>query len=345
MIIIVILIAVASVAWRGMCDGTHAPFPPNNHRAFQFYLSSRTTNRFARSVKAVFAVAPDLRTNHSLNALFNVPCTSGPELGMCAVYFSRHQLVGSANMTRRGQMLLSSQDDEMLIIMKRWLRASKACFVCMRLTVRLNLIVWIGCCVCLLLQAPWVVAAGHDPPPGNRPIQLEDIERDNLNSERQVFKKEAIAQQQQQEQQQHGASSTQSNNHYTVQIQHHPGSAAGTPSSVKYVTPLPAPTQTLTYAKDHAGPQQQYISIPQQPTHHQHQQVPQVHEDHSTYTVPSRQSLLQPVIGGGAPASPYLTPQPQYVYVQARPQQLPQQYAGDNNLPQSLLHILPQNSQ
>ncbi|XP_035896219.1 trithorax group protein osa-like [Anopheles stephensi] len=216
--------------------------------------------------------------------------------------------------------------------------------------VRLNLIVWIGCCACLLLQAPWVVAAGHDPPPGNRPIQLEDIERDNLNSERQVFKKEAIAQQQQQQQhQQHGASSTQSNNHYTVQIQHHPGSAAGTHSSVKYVTPLPVPTQTLTYSKDHAAPQQQYISIPQQPSHHQqhhqHQPVPQVHEDHSTYTVPSRQSLLQPVIGGGAPASPYLTPQPQYVYVQARPQQQLAQYVADNNLPQSLLHILPQNSQ
>uniref|UniRef100_A0A182P517 Uncharacterized protein n=1 Tax=Anopheles epiroticus TaxID=199890 RepID=A0A182P517_9DIPT len=213
----------------------------------------------------------------------------------------------------------------------------------MRLTLRLNLIVWIGCCACLLLQARWVVAADHDPPPGNRPIQLDDIERDNLNSERQVFKKEAIAQQ-------HGASSSQSNNHYSVQIQHHPGSTAGAHSSVKYVTPLPgSPAQTLTYAKDHAVPQQ-YVSIQQQQQHQpfqhhiQQQQVPQVHEDHSTYTVPSRQSLLQPVIGGGAPASPYLTPQPQYVYVQARPQQLPQ-YAADNNLPQSLLHILPQNSQ
>nr|XP_040227694.2 ataxin-2 homolog [Anopheles coluzzii] len=210
--------------------------------------------------------------------------------------------------------------------------------------IRCNWIVWIG--ACLLLQAPWLVAADHDPPPGNRPTQLEDIERDNLNSERQVFKKEAIAQQQQQ----HGASSSQSNNHYTVQIQHHPGSTAGTHSSVKYVTPLPAPTQTLTYSKDHAVPQQ-YVSIPQQQQpplqfHQQQpqQQVPQVHEAHSTYTVPSRQSLLQPVIGGGAPASPYLTPQPQYVYVQARPQPLPQ-YAADNSLPQQLLHILPQNSQ
>uniref|UniRef100_A0A182QFC2 Uncharacterized protein n=1 Tax=Anopheles farauti TaxID=69004 RepID=A0A182QFC2_9DIPT len=215
---------------------------------------------------------------------------------------------------------------------------------------RLNVIVWMGCCACLLLEAPWVVGAGHDPPPGNRPIQLDDIERDNLNSERQVFKKEAIAQQQHQQQQQHhiqhpnGASSSQSNNHYTVQIQHHPGSTAETHSSVKYVTPLPAPTQTLTYTKDHAAPQH-YVNIPQQSHQHHNQPVPQVHEDHSTYTVPSRQSLLQPVIGGGAPASPYLTPQPQYVYVQARPQQLPQYTAHDNNLPQSLLHILPQNSQ
>uniref|UniRef100_A0AAG5CT16 Secreted protein n=1 Tax=Anopheles atroparvus TaxID=41427 RepID=A0AAG5CT16_ANOAO len=89
---------------------------------------------------------------------------------------------------------------------------------------RLNLVLWIGCCCCLLLQAPWVVEAGHEPPPNsNRPTQLEDIERDNLNSERQVYKKEAIAQQQQ-----HGASSSQSNNHYSVQIQHHPGSTAGT---------------------------------------------------------------------------------------------------------------------
>ncbi|XP_053679629.1 uncharacterized protein LOC128730578 [Anopheles nili] len=218
------------------------------------------------------------------------------------------------------------------------------CFDCLSLQLRLNLLVWIGCCFCLLTQAPWVVGAGHDPPPGPRPTQLEDIERDNLNSERQVYKKEAIAQQHQQQQQ--GASSSQSSNHYSVQIQHVPGSLAGTHSSVKYVTPLPVPTQTVSYTKDHVAPQH-YVGIQQQPPaylQHQHQPVPQVHEDHSTYTVPSRQSLLQPSIGGSAPASPYLTPQPQYVYVQARPQQLPQ-YAADNNLPQSLLHILPQNSQ
>lgn len=74
------------------------------------------------------------------------------------------------------------------------------------------------------------------------------------------------------------------------------------------------------------------------------QKVPQVHEDHSTYTVPSRQSLIQPIIGGSAPAANHLlTPQPQYVYVQAQPQQV-HQYAN-HNMAQSLMHILPQNQQ
>lgn len=59
----------------------------------------------------------------------------------------------------------------------------------------------------------------------------------------------------------------------------------------------------------------------QQQHHHQPeiQYVPQVHENDITYTVPSRQSLVKPFIGGGAPIHPMLTPQPQYVYVNAQP--------------------------
>lgn len=59
--------------------------------------------------------------------------------------------------------------------------------------------------------------------------------------------------------------------------------------------------------------QQQYQQQPEI------QYVPQVHENDITYTVPSRQSLVKPFIGGGAPIHPLLTPQPQYVYVQAQP--------------------------
>ncbi|XP_062555504.1 uncharacterized protein LOC134220464 [Armigeres subalbatus] len=196
----------------------------------------------------------------------------------------------------------------------------------------------------------------------NRPTNLEDIERDNLKSERhQAFKKEAYAPQQAQAAASHGP------NHYSVQIAHHPGGAtshAGVnyllPPSAPAPAPVPAPTHpgtnyvtpipsgpSITYAKEY-NPQYQ-------PQYQSQQKVPQVHEDHSTYTVPSRQSLIQPIIGGSAPAQTFLTPQPQYVYVQAQQQvqqpppqqQLPQppqqtQYAAHNlNLPQSLLHILP----
>lgn len=50
---------------------------------------------------------------------------------------------------------------------------------------------------------------------------------------------------------------------------------------------------------------------------HQYQYVPQVHEFENTYTVPARQSLVKPVIGGGAPIQSLLIPQPQYIYVTA----------------------------
>ncbi|XP_058823623.1 uncharacterized protein LOC131684621 [Topomyia yanbarensis] len=167
-----------------------------------------------------------------------------------------------------------------------------------------------------------LVPAEPETHPPSRPINLEDIERDNLKSERHLaFKKEAIPAQQ------YRPSSVQSNNHYTVQIEHHPGGGTSH-AGINYVTPVPSGTGVV-YAKEYPAQYQQ--------------KVPQVHEEHSTYTVPSRQSLIQPVIGGSAPAGSYLTPQPQYVYVQAQPQQI-QQYAN-HNLPQSLMHILPQNQQ
>ncbi|XP_055547130.1 putative uncharacterized protein DDB_G0291608 [Wyeomyia smithii] len=206
----------------------------------------------------------------------------------------------------------------------------------------LGFVIW----ACVLSQ----VSTEPDTPP-NRPTDLEDIERDNLKTERHLaFKKEALQPQQQQLQPQQQqqlsyhsptASSSQNNNHYSLQIEHHPGGA------INYVTPLPS-GPGIVYAKENRSPQYQ-------------QKVPQVHEDHSTYTVPARQSLIQPIIGGSAPAHSYLTPQPQYVYVQAQPQQQtqpqpqsnhqqqqPQQQQqpyGNLNLPQSLLHILPQNQQ
>lgn len=44
--------------------------------------------------------------------------------------------------------------------------------------------------------------------------------------------------------------------------------------------------------------------------------LPKVHEA-DTYSVPAKQTLLQPIIGGGQPIQPILTPQPQYIYIQS----------------------------
>ncbi|XP_039435035.1 uncharacterized protein LOC120417124 [Culex pipiens pallens] len=193
---------------------------------------------------------------------------------------------------------------------------------------------------CLLLQ----MAPAEPETQPNRQVNLEDIERDNLNSERHLaFKKEAKSYQPPLQ-----ASSSQSSNHYAIQIEHHPGGATSH-AGINYVTPIPSGPAGITYAKIPTGPGITYSKPftaqynaqyqPQYP-----QKVPQVHEDHSTYTVPSRQSLIQPIIGGSAPAANHLlTPQPQYVYVQAQPQQV-HQYAN-HNLAQSLMHILPQNQQ
>lgn len=45
--------------------------------------------------------------------------------------------------------------------------------------------------------------------------------------------------------------------------------------------------------------------------------LPKVHEAEQTYTVPAKQTLIQPIIGGGQPIQPVLSPQPQYIYIQS----------------------------
>lgn len=60
-----------------------------------------------------------------------------------------------------------------------------------------------------------------------------------------------------------------------------------------------------------------FSDLGQQYSYEQQQYVPPVHEADNTYTVPARQSLVKPVIGGGAPIQSLLLAQPQYVYVTA----------------------------
>ncbi|XP_070500104.1 uncharacterized protein [Chironomus tepperi] len=48
--------------------------------------------------------------------------------------------------------------------------------------------------------------------------------------------------------------------------------------------------------------------------------LPKVHEADQTYTVPAKQSLIKPIIGGSAPIHPSMIPQPQYIYIPSPPQ-------------------------
>jgi hypothetical protein len=43
--------------------------------------------------------------------------------------------------------------------------------------------------------------------------------------------------------------------------------------------------------------------------------LPKVHEAEQTYTVPAKQTLIQPLIGGGQPIQTTVVPQPQYIYI------------------------------
>lgn len=62
--------------------------------------------------------------------------------------------------------------------------------------------------------------------------------------------------------------------------------------------------------------------------HSQVYHLPKVHEAEQTYTVPAKQTLIQPFIGGSRPITPHLTPQPQYIYI-------PSPHHHQNYIPQA----------
>uniref|UniRef100_A0A336K4E1 CSON010965 protein n=1 Tax=Culicoides sonorensis TaxID=179676 RepID=A0A336K4E1_CULSO len=163
-------------------------------------------------------------------------------------------------------------------------------------------------------------------------IKLEDIEQDNLTNEK---LKELLETQQSQNIKASSAGDNENDNNKN----NHIGEAtqeqsrenlqyveASSPSasginydgylSLRYLTPGPSVNylQTKEVYQQQQQVEEQHQQQQQQP---EIQYVPQVHEADITYTVPSRQSLVKPFIGGGAPHHSVLTPQPQYVYVQA----------------------------
>ncbi|XP_055315916.1 uncharacterized protein LOC129575826 isoform X2 [Sitodiplosis mosellana] len=147
-------------------------------------------------------------------------------------------------------------------------------------------------------------------------IKLEDIERDNLLSERRVNREQSIFNigQSQRLSAPIRASSEKSDNDLGEDIVYAQPSAAadsaeqyGKPeqkTSIQYVTPQ----------------QQDYEAKPTTVSF-----VHPVHEATHTYSSPARESLVNPIVfKPAASQSPYLSQQPKFVYVQAGPQQLTQ---------------------
>jgi hypothetical protein len=137
------------------------------------------------------------------------------------------------------------------------------------------LLIAVVCCILSIVYAE----------PDQKQIKLEDIERDNIESERQSSKEIEA---------QPANNVAVPQNQYQVQYVN--------PQDI-YVTPSPNAFNTK-------------IETPVR--YH----LPRVHEGDRTYPAPARQSLIQPIIGGDLPIAP--VPQPQYIYVQAQSQQ-PQQ--------------------
>ncbi|KAJ6633257.1 hypothetical protein Bhyg_15613 [Pseudolycoriella hygida] len=169
---------------------------------------------------------------------------------------------------------------------------------------------------CMLLVAHLVSCDDSD-----KKINLEDIERDNLISERRSQSKEVLEGQHTQHIRPpsiHGHAAT---NYKTQQeaedvstnditYSHQPTAETQYENHhqnvLQYVTVQP---QTVQYEDE-----KEYESQPQSPPAHYRP----VHEEGRTYSAPSRHSLTSPIIPtASATPSPYLAQQPQYVYVQA----------------------------
>lgn len=178
---------------------------------------------------------------------------------------------------------------------------------------------------CVLLVAHTIIAEDT-----NQKINLEDIERDNLISERRTQGKEVLEGQHTQHlrppsihastnyEVRHGNDAVSTSDiTYSHQSQTENQYENHQENDVQYVTVQP---QTVQYQEE-----KEYESQPQSPP----TQYRPVHEEGRTYSAPARHSLVSPIIPTpSATPSPYLAQQPQYVYVQAG--QSPSQPANNN---------------
>jgi hypothetical protein len=162
--------------------------------------------------------------------------------------------------------------------------------------------------------------------PDQKKVQLEDIERDNLDSEQERQSSKEIEAQ---------PATNLAVPHNQYQVQYVPQDIYVTPPPNVYghrgnVFDIYHVILNITVIASILG--EQHV-----PYH-----LPKVHEGDRTYAVPARQSLFTPYIGGGLPISP--APQPQYIYVQAQPQGQPQaqgQVQQQQQPPQDIQYVGP----
>lgn len=144
--------------------------------------------------------------------------------------------------------------------------------------------------LCAIVRTSWAVE--------EKQIKLEDIESDTLIGET-------------------GSSGPQQKE-VSHQQQHFHINYSEEPQNV-FVTPQPRGYSSNGETRPNTKSTIANISLVDSPANLRSQlyHLPKVHEAEQTYTVPAKQTLVQPIIGGGQPIQPILAPQPQYIYIQS----------------------------
>lgn len=172
-----------------------------------------------------------------------------------------------------------------------------------------NLIITVTVVLTVLICSTRSLDLSSSSTSNQQQIKLEDIERDNLLSERRSNSKES-------QQILRSSPSPQPTINYQHEIDPQQGgiSYARDNSQIEYQYVTQAPSGLQQYIN--SGEEQIGQPQPQQQQYQLQPQITPVHEADRTYSAPSRHSLISPTLPSN-PATHYITPQPQYVYVQA----------------------------
>lgn len=146
----------------------------------------------------------------------------------------------------------------------------------------------------------------------DKQIKLDDIERDTL-----IEETERTAPQQHQQQEQHNQQHNQQpTQHIQLTYSNDPQDIFVTPMPGRYAPKGESISWQIRFSFYWNVESDYYPDSPAE-LRSQIYHLPKVHENDQTYTVPAKQTLLRPIIGGSQPIQPVLAPQPQYIYIQS----------------------------